>query len=350
MQLSVLQGETGRVTGQKAVNEVIDRKLVATPQNYELLLHIQNDWTPSLTAAVKEYNQTGHEIDEIIAEQLYDKHLGNASLDHTVVQTGARLAMELAGTLEMLRSAGNRTEAFSGNLDEAATALESGRLEGSQLMMLVKSLSEATRIMSVENSELTRRLESSSSEVNALREHLNRVRTEALTDILTGLANRRMFDETLRMRVDEANSLGYPLTLAILDVDHFKIFNDTWGHQTGDQVLRFVGSILRGCALDDMLVARYGGEEFTVILPRLKAEEAIATIEKIRISVQNKQLRRKSTNEDLGNVTISAGMAELLPNESGTSLIKRADQMLYTSKKQGRNRLTIWSAEKSAVA
>ena len=122
--------------------------------------------------------------------------------------------------------------------------------------------------MSKQNSNLSHKLAQSSQEMEKLRTSLRQARAEALTDALTGIANRKLFDETLRLRKEEADAEKTDLALLLCDIDHFKSFNDTWGHQTGDQVIRFVASALTKFALPDHLVARYGGEEFAVIMPR----------------------------------------------------------------------------------
>lgn len=350
MQVGELRGERGRNNGVRALNDVIDNKLLASPQNYELWLHYQQNWNPSLTREIDKFLDAGKALDEGTTETLYDKYINNRKFDSAVIDTGARLANELAEALKALKAAGHRTEAFSENLDVAAGELDTGRLNSAQLMNLIRSLSDATKAMSRENAELTKRLESSSSEVEDLRNHLQQARAESLTDALTGLANRRLFEETLRLRMNESKNLNYPLALAICDIDHFKKFNDTWGHQTGDQVIRFVGSILNSFTLDDQLVARYGGEEFVIVMPRFTLSEAENLLKQIRHSVEVKQLKRKSTDENLGHVTISIGATEYRDGESSTTFIKRADEMLYAAKRGGRNQVVTSVPEKYQAA
>ena len=350
MNVGDLNGEKGRNNGIAAVNEIIDHDLLVTPQNYELWLHYQNDWTPGLTADLNKSLKKSGKLDERMTETLYDKYFNHHKLDSEVIQTGTRLAHELAAALTALRAAGNKTDAFSENLDDAASALDTGRLDGSQLMSLIKSLSSATKAMSKENEELSKRLETSSSEVEELRSHLQKVRLESLTDALTGIANRKQFDNTLHMRIEEAEHIGYPLTLALCDIDFFKKFNDSWGHQTGDQVIRFVAGTLDHLKLKDQLVARYGGEEFAIIMPRVGLAEASTILERMRRAVEAKQLKRKSTDENLGNVTISIGYANLVPGEASASLIRRADEQLYVSKRSGRNRITSTGSATTAAA
>jgi diguanylate cyclase len=177
-----------------------------------------------------------------------------------------------------------------------------------------------------------------------LRVSLRQARTEALTDALTGVANRKLFDETLRLRKEEADANRTDLALIIADIDHFKSFNDTWGHQTGDQVIRFVASALTKFALPDHLVARYGGEEFAVIMPRTTLNQSGRIADLIRAAIEAKRLVRRSTNETIGAVTVSFGVALYAPGETVNQLISRADECLYLSKRNGRNRVTLETA------
>jgi diguanylate cyclase len=339
MEVEDLRGEKGRINGHQAIDGVIEQALSASPQNYELWLHYQHNWTPGLREAIESCITEKGCLTERDIEVLYDKYFTVSKLSNHVIHTGGKLAAELTVALQALRQAGTKTNAFSESLNDAAEALEDKLLDPAQLMELIASLSQATHEMSLENTELSRRLEASSSEVNELRGHLQSVRAEALTDSLTGVANRKQFDNTLRFRFQEARNLNYPLTLAMCDIDHFKNFNDTWGHQTGDQVIRFVASTLERLALKDHLVARYGGEEFAIIMPRITVEEAIPVLERIRKAVEAKHLKRKSTDEDLGNVTISFGVSGMELSDSCASLIERSDENLYVAKNSGRNRV-----------
>jgi diguanylate cyclase len=191
---------------------------------------------------------------------------------------------------------------------------------------------------------LTAELKKSSGEMASLRTTLESVRVESLTDGLTGIANRRMFDETLRARMEEARAHRTELCLLLCDVDHFKRFNDTWGHHTGDQILRFLASTMQTHAAGDFLVARYGGEEFAIIAPRASVQQVAQLAEKMRLAIQGKRLRRRSTNEDLGQVTVSFGVARMQPGDTQSAFIERADACLYSSKRNGRNQVTTDSA------
>jgi diguanylate cyclase len=134
----------------------------------------------------------------------------------------------------------------------------------------------------------------------------------------------------------------------VLDIDHFKNFNDTWGHQTGDQVIRYVASVIGRLGATPRFSARYGGEEFAMIFPGEDSGVVEACLQEIREEVASRMLKRRSTNEDLGTVTISAGLATRHDGETGNCVMERADEALYASKRTGRNRVT--NGEKLATA
>jgi len=165
------------------------------------------------------------------------------------------------------------------------------------------------------------------------------VRRDATTDGLTNLANRKFFDEELERACAEADNTGAKMCLAVLDIDHFKTFNDTWGHQTGDQVLRLVAMTLKSNIKGKDMAARYGGEEFAAILPETDLEGAIIVADNIRKAVQAMELLKRSTNEKLGRITASFGVAMYKVGDTPSSLIERADRCLYAAKHAGRNRV-----------
>ena len=158
--------------------------------------------------------------------------------------------------------------------------------------------------------------------------------SEARTDALTLLPNRRAFDEELARRIAEADRLGGDLCAVMIDIDHFKHFNDEYGHPAGDEVLQTIGRVL-GRAIRQMdLVARYGGDEFAALMPTSSFEDAQCGARRIREVIENSIVHFEDRTL---RVTASVGLAERLTGEDGLSLIKRADEALYASKKAGRN-------------
>ncbi|MCR8633082.1 diguanylate cyclase [Paenibacillus radicis (ex Xue et al. 2023)] len=154
------------------------------------------------------------------------------------------------------------------------------------------------------------------------------------TDKLTGLKNRRFFQEKLEEQIALYSKTGQPFSLFILDIDHFKKVNDTYGHQTGDYVLEKLAGILKSHSRKEDIAARYGGEEFVLILPNMDVLESKILAENLRQTIAS------SAWEIIGSLTVSIGIATITPQDSNTSILKNADQALYASKANGRNRVT----------
>jgi diguanylate cyclase (GGDEF)-like protein len=176
-------------------------------------------------------------------------------------------------------------------------------------------------------------LERRNEELRALSDRLQAL---SATDALTGIANRRTFDERLAVEVARANRYGTPLALVMVDLDHFKELNDRFGHLAGDEVLRRVAAVLDREKRVGDVVARFGGEEFAAILPHTEARAAIAWAERVRAMLASTQVR-----SDAGSfsVTASFGVAGAGPREEGEHLIEEADRALYTAKRLGRDRV-----------
>ena len=207
------------------------------------------------------------------------------------------------------------------------------------LRAIVESLVQTAQEMKQNNQSLEARLNASKQEINQLQENLETVRNESLTDPLTGLSNRKFFDDALAKAMADAAERSEALSLVMMDVDHFKAFNDTWGHLTGDQVLRLVAMSLKHNVKGQDIAARYGGEEFAVVLPNTVLRSALTVADHIRRAVMSKELMKRSTGQNLGRVTISLGVASLRKGDTAQSLIARADACLYAAKRNGRNRV-----------
>lgn len=338
--VSQLIGHEGLLLGHRTVDEIGRHTLPVSPQNYEVWLTYLTNSLPDLRASIDKIITSGKPVTGSDMEELYEKFFSTTRLSTQVMETGSRIAHEIADALDALKLAGATTERYGATLSIARESLVGQTIDGDALKRLITVLASATNEMSKQNSALSHKLTQSSSEIEKLRASLRQARAEALTDALTGVANRKLFDETLRLRRDEADSERTELCLVLCDIDHFKSFNDTWGHQTGDQVIRFVASTLNKFALPDHLVARYGGEEFAVIMPRTTLSQAARIADQIRVAIEAKRLVRRSTNETIGAVTVSFGCAFYSSGETVSQLIARADECLYLSKRNGRNRVT----------
>lgn len=166
---------------------------------------------------------------------------------------------------------------------------------------------------------------------------LDFARQEARTDSLTGLWNRKAFDEQLAIQTAIARRYELPLSVVLLDIDHFKQINDTHGHAVGDAVLQELARRLRKSVRDADLIARYGGEEFAILLPQTDLAGGVQLAERIRQQIASSPLRIPGGEIQL---TASAGVASLIPEVSASELTRRADAALYQSKQFGRNRVS----------
>jgi diguanylate cyclase len=162
-----------------------------------------------------------------------------------------------------------------------------------------------------------------------------------MTDALTGIANRKAFDMRLLQAAAETSEENQPLCLLIVDIDFFKKFNDTHGHQAGDQIIRLVAQTFKKGLKGQDTAARYGGEEFALILPNTSMDNALRVAEMLRRTVEHKEVINRANQEKLGQITISVGVAQYRAGESLESFIERADAALYRAKQNGRNRVEV---------
>ncbi len=201
------------------------------------------------------------------------------------------------------------------------------------------AVAEAVAKILTANDKLQKRLADAEQKIQAQAEEIRTQQSEALTDSLTKLANRRAFDNALTKNIDSFNNQRKPFSLLIFDVDHFKQFNDTHGHQAGDEVLRCVGRSMTQTVKTTDIPCRYGGEEFALILPNTKIDSARIAAERVRKAIEAMKVEFEGKNL---SVTASIGVAEILSGEDDAKLIRRSDDSVYAAKEAGRNQ-TFWN-------
>jgi len=168
----------------------------------------------------------------------------------------------------------------------------------------------------------------------------------AITDGLTGIYNRRYFEERLEEETRRARRYGRPMSLLMFDIDFFKNYNDTCGHLKGDEVLRKIALTLQRYSRETDIAARYGGEEFVMILPETDGQNASRLADRIRMSIAETPFEGESQIPS-GKVTVSVGVSCLLAGEEGYDALERADRALYMSKQNGKNRVTAYPGDGS---
>jgi len=336
---SLLRGLQAYQLGQATLAAMERDQVWPTPLNYEIWMHAVANPDGPLALEIQRLLQDDKMISEETSDRLAVEYLPNKRLHDEIREAGDQLNKELDFVTSAIKKAQQSSLDYNSTLDLADQSLGLD-VESKTLRDVIKNLSTATETVRTENRSLELMLERSTSEVKRLQVHLEQVRREASTDALTALANRKSFDDAMVHHCEQADATGNPLSFAVIDIDFFKKFNDTWGHQTGDQVIRFVASVIGRVAEPPRFAARYGGEEFCIIFPDESAAVVEEVAEAIREEISTRMLKRRSTNEDLGMITVSIGLAQRSANEPIHSLIERADAALYGSKRNGRNRVT----------
>ena len=181
-------------------------------------------------------------------------------------------------------------------------------------------------------------LRESTKEIEHLKGQLDNARKEATVDALTGLHNRRGFDETLANRLKEDGAGSKNRAVLLLDIDHFKQVNDTHGHLVGDKVLVGIGQQLLKQMRGSDYLSRFGGEEFAILLLDTPLTNAFTVAENLRNSISRLRWRHPKSSKEVAQITISIGIASIKPNDSVEALLERCDKALYRAKSLGRNR------------
>jgi len=342
-----LRGPKAYEVAHAALERMQKASIWPTALNFELWLHLVADPDSALAREIERLLENGEPFSDFVAEELAHTYLPKMRLQDEIKDAGDQLSVELATVSKAIKSAQRTNASYSQQLAVARHELSDDRAPA-EVKTLIRGLTQATDLVQTENLFLQQKLNDSTAEVGRLRDHLAQARRDATTDALTGLANRKAFDDELERACVAADVSGVPLQLAVLDIDHFKIFNDTWGHQTGDQVLRYVAGVIGRVGSPPRFAARYGGEEFAMIFATENSVEVDGILREVCQEIASRRLKRRSTNEELGTVTVSAGFAQRRPSELPTSLMDRADTALYESKRAGRNRVS--KAEWKATA
>ena len=321
-----------------ALGQIRSLRQTAVPRNYEIWYVYATGYNAPLNKIINETLARNGKLTEADLEQIYETYLSHIKTTDRIDNVGARVIGEIDDVMRLIGDALGMSASYDATLSGAVNKLSSAETRD-QVKAIVETLVKSTSEMRDTNKALEERLTLSVSEISNLQQSLEAIRAESLTDPLTGLGNRKYFDRSIDMAVQNALATSEPLSLLMFDIDHFKSFNDSYGHLTGDQVLRLVGLSLKQTIKGQDITARYGGEEFAVMLPNTALRQALTVADHIRRAVMSKELKKKSTGEILGRVTISVGVSMLKPGDDTDSLIERADACLYAAKRNGRNRV-----------
>jgi diguanylate cyclase len=319
-----------------ALEQIRALALPADPPSFEVWYTYVAGQNRELNQAIDDILQRDGAVSVADLDVIHDRFLSAAHLVKRAGSVGQDMGHEVDRVIGLVDAALRSGSGYAQSLSSVGKLLDEPADRDALRRMLV-GLAAATRSAERENRNLRDGLKASRQQITQLQSKLRAVWAETSTDALTRISNRRHFDQELELRLLQARTTGTPLSLMLCDVDHFKAFNDTHGHLTGDHVLQLIAATINRNVGKGDLAARYGGEEFAVILPGATRANASIMAEKIRIAVMERPLLKRSTGARLGTVTVSIGVAELTPGDSAQSIIERADMCLYAAKRAGRN-------------
>jgi diguanylate cyclase len=294
---------------------------------------------PALSEAVEQALRAAERIGDETIAHLYHEHVAGAEQ-----QVAQRVTVDFDRVMQGIAVSAGSTDQRAGCYGEQLAQLERVLLgkDPGQLEPAVNAALVSTREMRGVVQSLSETARASQQEIDQLRADLVRYRIEAVTDPLTGLLNRKGFDQRLDLVLSNRPPLGAAHWLIMIDIDHFKRINDSHGHLVGDAVLQGLGGVLKQLTpTDNASCARYGGEEFAILLGAASQGDAGRVARSVCELVRAMQVRNRTTHEFVAGVTVSAGVAAWRPGDDASALIARADAALYRSKTMGRDRVTV---------
>ena len=318
-----------------ALGKIVELGLPADPRSYELWYVYATGKNQKLRDEIDAALRGDGKLTESDIDRLYAQYISSTRNAGDFDRVANRLNDEVGQVVKMINAAVSSVERYDEQLNEG-TAAASNATNEADLRRVIEDLISATFSMERENSSLKEQLEASRIRSEKLKHEIEAVRIESLTDSLTQVGNRQHFDDTLTREIARASQSNAPLTLLMVDIDHFKRINDEFGHQMGDDVLRLVAARLKSSVRDGE-IARYGGEEFAVILYNKSIQIGRLMAERIRAAIESVEMRVRSTGASIGRVTVSIGVAELKPSATAADIIRNADGALYAAKRKGRN-------------
>lgn len=320
-----------------AIGALKQLSLAATPHNIEVWYAHVEGRNPALSREIQKIIDHSGSITQKSADDLHARFVMRSDLSTDVIDLVSKFEKEINEISNVIEESGENAQGHGDQLKSLSKELHKTSKDVPGVSSLLGSVINVTKAIREENQQLERRLAESSDEVQTLRQSVEHIQLEAMLDPLTGVKNRKTFDTSITAQLKAAKENQNELALIIADIDFFKSFNDRWGHQTGDQVLRLVAEVMNANVKGQDLLARYGGEEFAILLPGTNVHNATMLADRIRQAVEARRLKKRRTGEDLGIVTMSMGVAEMVPDDTVETLIDRADSFLYVAKDSGRN-------------
>ena len=314
--------------------------LLPTPENYELWFVYFSQSEPELVKVVDSMLESeGGALSNDQCYVLHNDYLSGVRQERSVEQAGDQIKQTIVDVNTAVNEATRNARDYSDSLKVTQEQIRT-QTDVEQSQNLLNNVLVDTEKMISCNAHLEEMLQCSRLAMEDMRRDLEIARREALTDPLTGLANRKAFDQEIKRLMMLSNEGdGYTFSIILLDIDHFKSFNDNFGHQIGDQVLKLVARTIKESVKGRDVIVRFGGEEFVALLPETNIQGGLRIAEILRQEVEKKEVINKATGKKLAKITLSAGVAQYRHKEDGDDLVQRVDKALYDAKNSGRNQV-----------
>ena len=338
-----LDFDIASTTADRANRLMSQHGVPPTPDNFSVWFYYVMGGSLTLKKTVDILIANKRKFDSAINRDLYLTYVNPHS--STSGDFPEQLHGVIASAQEFLATAISDNREQLENLGEVKSECQTAVDPRPIIEKLVKELSTVT----TRSSALEANFLQTTKDLDEIKDSLKQAEEHSNTDALTGLANRRSLDAFLRTAQITAMEAGTPLSILLIDIDHFKQFNDGFGHQVGDQVIRLVAKVVQENVRECDLAARYGGEELMAILPGAALDTCFEVAERIRRRICEAKLTRRTTGEEISSVTVSIGVAEFRMAEAADGMIDRCDRALYQAKRAGRNRTIRESAEEIAA-
>ncbi len=332
--------EQERLLAQQAFALMEKHRVAPSPEHYALWYHYARGKNGDLVREIDQILASNVGFSADIGAYLHNKYILASPAHKTIDEAAGETSKLLQSVMQMVSEFSGQTSSYNKDVNQSLGKLTAS-MEETNVKAIVKNLIEATTTLKASGEQMAKKLEESKQEINSLRKNLEEVTAESQRDFLTGAYNRKTFEKYYDDYAAQAAQDHAPLCLIAIDIDHFKQFNDMYGHLIGDEVLKIVARVLMDSLKGRDIVARFGGEEFMVLLPDTPLDIAMKVADSVRKTIASKELKRKDTGEVYGTITVSMGVSQLRPKtDTLPTVLKRADDALYQSKHDGRNRVT----------
>ncbi len=343
MSASVAAMTNTKEIGAEVIRALNSMNIPPKPEYYQVWFSHLESSNDALSTEIQSKIEDEGEVDEFFLKAIHEQYFELAHPPKQIERFAVEVLNETNALQQLSKVFDTNTKQFSSDLADASQSVGDISNDSAATTKLLNSLVDIAQDAISRNNQLENDLTNASKKIDKLQSSIDSIARDAKTDFLTKLNNRRYFDSTISHLITAATSEKTPLCMIVADIDHFKSFNDKWGHPVGDQVLKLVADVLQENVKGQDLLSRYGGEEFAIALPKTSLKDAETVADNIRVAVSKRKLINRANNQSLGRVSMSFGVAQLRDDWPADALYKAADAALYEAKQNGRNRVACWS-------